>query len=77
YYGHTGHNKVSYQLPNTRINFSFSVVDLLQYVNPKKEIAFGNGIIPDKTVIQSQQDFINNRDAVMEYTLEFIRKGND
>lgn len=73
YYGHTGHNSVAYQLPHTHINFSFSVVDLLQYVDAKKEIAFGDGIIPDKTVTQSQQDFIDNRDAVMRYTINLIR----
>lgn len=72
YYGHTGHDKVAYQLPHTHINFSFSVVDLLQYVTDKSEIPFGAGIIPDKTITSSQQDFINNRDAVMEYVLRLI-----
>jgi C-terminal processing protease CtpA/Prc len=72
YYGHTGHNKVAYQLPHTHINFSFAVVDLLQYVTAKKEIPFGTGIIPDKIVNQTQQDFISNRDAVMEYTLRLV-----
>ncbi|WP_315815241.1 hypothetical protein [Paraflavitalea speifideaquila] len=76
YYGHTGHNKVAYELPHTRINFSFSVVDLQQYVTPKRDIPFGSGILPDKIVTQSQNDFIENRDAVMHYTLHLIREDN-
>ncbi len=72
YYGHTGHNKVAYQLPHTRINFSFSVVDLLQYVEPKRDMPFGSGIPPDEKVTPSQEDFLHNRDAVMEYVLKII-----
>ncbi|AXY72631.1 peptidase S41 [Paraflavitalea soli] len=76
YYGHTGHNSVAYELPHTHINFSFSVVDLLQYVEKKKEIPFGSGIKPHHIVTQSQQDFISNRDAVMQFTLGLIRGKN-
>ncbi|MDF2191684.1 S41 family peptidase [Paraflavitalea sp. CAU 1676] len=72
YYGHTGHNKVAYQLPLTRIDFSFSVVDLLQYVQPTPGIRFGDGIIPDTIVFPSQKDFLANEDNVLQYTLDLI-----
>jgi hypothetical protein len=72
YYGHTGHNAVSYQLPGSHIPFTISVVDLKQYVNPKKEMAFGSGILPDIRIVPSQADFINNMDTVLQYTLRLI-----
>lgn len=75
YYGHTGHNSVDYQLPHTKIDFSFSVIDLLQYVTEKKEIPFGSGIIPDKIVTQTQKDFISNRDTILRFTLKLIAAG--
>ena len=38
----------------------------------KKDITFGDGIIPDISVRQTQKDFIDNRDVVLEYTLQLI-----
>ncbi|MBS0030078.1 S41 family peptidase [Chitinophaga sp. 22321] len=73
YYGHTGHNSLSYRLPQSGITFSISVVDLEQYVQPKKEIPYGAGILPDKIIHNSRTDFINNHDAVMDSVLLFIR----
>ena len=72
YYGHTGHNTAAYQLPNTKISFTIALVDLKQYVTDKKDIPFGSGILPDIRIIQSQADFISNRDAVIEQTLRMI-----
>lgn len=74
YYGHTGHNSLSYQLPHSGISFSISLVDLKQYVTPKKEIPFGSGILPDIRIGQSLEDFMTNRDTVLNSVLEMIRK---
>ena len=74
YYGHTGHNPVAYRLPHSGFSFTVSTVDLVQFVIPKNDIPFGRGIIPDIEVHQSQADFISNRDAVMERTVQLIRK---
>jgi len=74
YYGHTGHNPVAYRLPHSGFSLTVSTVDLEQFVVPKKDIPFGRGIIPDIEVHQSQEDFIRNRDAVMERTMQLISK---
>lgn len=74
YYGHTGHNEVNYKLPHTGITVMLSVVDLDQFVIPKKEIPYGRGIMPDITVEQNQQQFIRNEDAVMKAVLDKIKR---
>lgn len=74
YYGHTGHIPMSYFLPCTNILFTFSVVDLKQYVQTNKQIPVGRGIMPDYKVSQSQADFIQNKDTVLEYALKNIQK---
>lgn len=76
YYGHTGHNSLTYELPFSGISFSISVVDLKQFVTPKKEIPFGSGILPDIRIVQSREDFIANRDTVLEETLRIIAGGS-
>lgn len=70
YYGHTGHIPMSYFLPDTKILFTFSIVDLKQYVKPNKKIPAGRGIMPDYKISQSQADFIQNKDTVLEYALK-------
>lgn len=76
YYGHTGHNSISFELPATHIPFSISVVDLRQYVSPKEEITFGSGILPDIRLQQSQPDFIINRDTVLDSVMHIIKSVN-
>jgi len=72
YYGHTGHNSLSYRLPQSGITFSISVVDLEQYVQPRKEISRGEGILPDISIHNHITDFLNNHDAVMDSVLHLV-----
>lgn len=74
YYGHTGHNSVAYHLPHSGFSLTVSTVDLEQFVTSKKDTPFGRGIMPDIEVHQSQEDFMKNRDAVMERTLQLISR---
>lgn len=74
YYGHTGHIPITYELPKTRIRFKFSIVDLKQDVNIKPDIPFGRGVLPDIESKQSQKDFINNYDRVLNHTLAIVTK---
>ncbi|KAA2240158.1 peptidase S41 [Chitinophaga agrisoli] len=69
YYGHTGHNSVLYQLPDSRIAFQLSVVNVKQYVQPRADIPPGRGIMPDIDEQQDVRDFIDNRDRVLEHAL--------
>lgn len=73
YYGHNGHVPIRYRLPHSKIKFMFSLVNLEQDVPIKENQSFGHGIMPDYEVGQSQEDFLSNRDAVMDFTIELIK----
>ncbi len=73
YYGHNGHVPIRYRLPNSKIKFMFSIVNLDQDVPLKTIQPAGRGIMPDHEVVQSVQDFLENRDTVWEFTLELIQ----
>ncbi|SHH22054.1 S41 family peptidase [Flavobacterium defluvii] len=72
YFGHNGHTPIEYELPNTKIKTQFSIVNLEQDVPKKTNQIFGRGIIPDHEVKQTFEDFMQNRDIQMEYTLKLI-----
>lgn len=73
YFGHNGHTPVEYELPNTKIKTQFSIVNLEQDVPTKENQIFGRGVIPDYEVKQTLNDFLNNRDTQLEYTLKLIK----
>ena len=75
YYGHNGHTPFDYVLPKSKLLTSFSIVNLKQDVPEKSNQIYGRGIIPDYEVHQTLEDFLNNKDTQMEYTLELINKG--
>lgn len=74
YYGHNGHTPIEYELPNTKIKTQFSIVNLEQDVPKKANQIFGRGIIPDREVKQTFEDFIQNKDTQFEYTLKLIEE---
>ncbi len=76
YYGHTGHYNITYQLPHTGLSLSFSVVNLEQDVRELSDQKPGRGIIPDHTVEQRLEDYIEQKDRVLNYTLNQIRNRN-
>jgi len=73
YYGHNGIMPITYVLPKSKIKFNFSTVNLDQNVRVKNNQPKGSGIIPDHEVLQTHQDFLNNEDTVMKYTLDLIK----
>lgn len=74
YYGHNGHTPVEYELPNTKIKTQFSIVNLEQDVPKKTNQIFGRGIIPDREVSQTFEDFMQNKDTQFDYTLKLIEQ---
>ncbi|AWK04963.1 peptidase S41 [Flavobacterium crocinum] len=72
YFGHNGHTPIEYELPNTKIKTQFSIVSLDQDVPEKSNQIFGRGIIPDHAVKQTFEDFMQNKDTQLEYTLKLI-----
>lgn len=74
YYGHTGHISMTYELPNTKLRLSFSIVDIEQDVKKISDEKFGDGIIPDFKVSQSYEDFMNSKDTQLNFAIEKIKK---
>ncbi|SFD63594.1 S41 family peptidase [Flavobacterium phragmitis] len=74
YFGHNGHTPIEYELPNTKIKTQFSIVNLDQDVPEKSNQIFGRGIIPHHAVKQTFEDFMQNRDSQLKYTLKLIEQ---
>ncbi len=76
YYGHNGHSALNYKLPKSKLEFSFSVVNLEQDVVKKSNQFYNRGIIPDYNVSQSFEDYLNHKDVQMEFVLDLIRQNS-
>ncbi len=73
YYGHTGHIPVNYELPNSKLILTFSIVDLEQDVKQVSDEKYGDGINPDFKVVQTYADFLENKDTQLNYAIEIDR----
>ncbi len=73
YYGHTGHIPVNYELPNSKLILHFSIVDLEQDVKRLPDEKYGDGVKPDFRVIQTYQDFLNNKDTQLNFAIEKMK----
>lgn len=73
YYGHNGHIPIRYRLPNSKMKFMFSIVNLQQDVPEKPNQPFGSGVMPDHKVEQSFEDFMQNTDVELNYTMQLIQ----
>lgn len=74
YYGHNGHTPLSYKLPNSKFIITFSAVNLEQDVLKKENQKYDRGIMPDYEITQTFEDFLNNTDTQMNFTLELISR---
>lgn len=72
YYGHNGHTPLEYKLPKSKIVTQFSIVNLEQDVPKKSNQFYNRGIIPDIEINQTYDDFINNKDTQLNYTIKLI-----
>ena len=59
------------RLPNTGIQFS---VARNTYVTTAKDLPIDRGIMPDHFIEQSLDDYLNQVDTVMEFTLSLLEK---
>lgn len=74
YYGHNGHTKLGYILPKSKIETFFFSVNLEQNVPKKSNQIYDRGIIPDYNVTQTFEEYLQQKDGQMEFTLELIKK---
>jgi hypothetical protein len=73
YYGHNGHTPLGYVLPQSKIVIDFSMDNIEQDVPIKSNQFYDRGIIPEYDISQTLEDFLNNEDTQMNFTLELIR----
>ena len=73
-YGHTGHSPMTYELPNSKLQLTFSIVDLEQDIKQLPDENYGDGIMPDFKVTQSYNDFMNNKDAQLHFAIKQLKK---
>jgi hypothetical protein len=72
-HSHNGFETISYQLPNTKINFGFAIVHVVFNVN--KDISpFGHGVPADKPVHFHAEHLIDNFDPYIAYVLDSLIK---
>ena len=76
YYGHNGSFPVEYKLPKSDFLTDFSIVNLTQDVVKKETQPFGRGIIPDYDVTQTYEDYLNQKDTQMDFTLDLMKKND-
>ncbi len=74
YYGHNGHTNFGYVLPKSKILTEFSIDNIEQDVPKKNNQFYNRGIIPDYNVQQTFEDFLNNVDTQMNFTLKLINE---
>ncbi len=74
YYGHNGHMSLIYELPHSKIKTKFSIVYVVQDAPVKADQPEGRGIIPDYTVWEGYNDFMENKDTQMAFVLKLIRE---
>lgn len=74
YYGHNGHTPLSYKLPRSKMVVTFSAVNLEQDVPKREKQKYDRGINPDYPVSQTTNDFMENVDTQLKFTLELIQK---
>lgn len=68
---------ISYTLPHSKINFQFALCITTFAIHTKDKYYEGRGVKPTVEVRQSALDFIDNRDAVMEYTIRKINRDSE
>lgn len=74
YYGHNGHSPLSYKLPKSKIEITFSAVNLEQDVPEKENQQYGSGIMPNYEITQTFNDFMKNEDTQLKFTMELLLK---
>ncbi len=69
---HNGFKNVVYQLPNSKIQFAFSIANVLHTLGDKKDM--GHGVIPDFEKPADSEDFKKNNDTQLNFILDSLIK---
>jgi hypothetical protein len=71
-YMHNGFSNVVYKLPNSKIEFAFSVANVVHSFADKKD--YGKGVIPDYIKPSTMEDFKKNEDGQLNFILDSLIK---
>lgn len=72
YYGNTSGSKIALVLPNTKIRVN---IPLTKYVMAVRKVKYKNrGIIPDYTIVPTIRDYLDHKDAQMDFALQLVNK---
>ena len=74
YYKHNGFHLVEYELPNTRIGFSFSIANVKHALPGRFNEPVGRGVIPNHIVPSTYHDFLENNDTQIQYIIDSLIK---
>ena len=74
YYKHNGFHLIEYELPNTKIGFSFSIANVKHALPGKFNEPSGHGVIPNRIVPSTYKDFIENNDTQIQYIIDSLIK---
>lgn len=74
YYKHNGFHLVEYELPNTKIGFSFSIANVKHALPGKFNEPVGRGVIPNHIVSSTYKDFLENNDTQIQYIIDSLIK---
>lgn len=74
YYKHNGFHLVEYELPNTKIGFSFSIANVKHALPGKFNEPLGRGVIPNHIVPSTYHDFLENNDTQIQYIIDSLIK---
>lgn len=74
YYKHNGFHLVEYELPNTKIGFSFSIANVKHALPGKFNEPLGMGVIPNRIIPSTYKDFIKNNDTQIQYIIDSLIK---
>ena len=72
YYFHTGQFPLLYELPNSKIMFSLSLVKINHFVKDTS-VQKGNGILPDIEINLTQKDLISGTDSQLDFVIKQIK----
>jgi C-terminal processing protease CtpA/Prc len=71
-YMHNGFSNVVYKLPNSKIEFAFSVANVIHSFADKKD--YGKGVMPDYIKPSTLEDFKKNNDGQLNFILDSLIK---
>ncbi|MBI1780575.1 MAG: hypothetical protein HYR66_04315 [Sphingobacteriales bacterium] len=74
YYRHNGFHLLEYELPNTKIGFSFSIANVKHALPGKFNEPVGRGVIPNRIVPSTYKDFLENNDTQLQYIIDSLVK---